>query len=284
MGMIGQPLRDLRELKGLRVEDVSVATNINIKYINAIENEDFDKFPAKVYSIAFLRNYATFLGADADKLIENLKQQYDEMGKSGEKKQQKADNKINATLIRVLIYLMVFLVILAGVYFYIQKPGMLSFLPIGKKTNIAQTSAEQQIAPQIVGAGSDTVEEKPESAEPKQPVVNTVKAEVKKDTATPSDTSARPVVDAKPEGKTEEKKGLLVEFEAVEEVWVSAATDDSEPTQRTFLKGEKVSINAKNMVKLEVGNVDNISVKVNGKTEKIKGNSKKVGVRTFTVK
>lgn len=66
-------LRDIliksREDKGLTVAQVAYETNISTKYINALENEDFDVFPAEAYLLGFLRNYAEFLGLDYEPII-----------------------------------------------------------------------------------------------------------------------------------------------------------------------------------------------------------------------
>ncbi|HBX22494.1 MAG TPA: helix-turn-helix domain-containing protein [Desulfotomaculum sp.] len=66
---IGEKLRNAREENGITLTEVENETKIRRKYIVALENEDFDVLPGKVYVKGFLRNYARFLGVDGDALI-----------------------------------------------------------------------------------------------------------------------------------------------------------------------------------------------------------------------
>lgn len=70
---IGETLRNAREAKRLTLKDVSNDTNIVVKYLEALENEDFDKFPSETYLLGFLRSYAEYLKVDADELIQAYK-------------------------------------------------------------------------------------------------------------------------------------------------------------------------------------------------------------------
>jgi len=66
---IGEKLRNAREENGITLAEVENETKIRRKYIIALENEDFDVLPGKVYVKGFLRNYARFLGVDGDDLV-----------------------------------------------------------------------------------------------------------------------------------------------------------------------------------------------------------------------
>jgi len=70
---IGETLRNAREAKRLTLKDVSKDTNIVVKYLEALENEEFDKFPSETYLLGFLRSYAEYLRLDADELIQAYK-------------------------------------------------------------------------------------------------------------------------------------------------------------------------------------------------------------------
>lgn len=66
---VGEVLRRTREEKGISLADVEEETKIRRKYIVALENDDFDVLPGKVYVKGFLRNYARFLGLDGEELV-----------------------------------------------------------------------------------------------------------------------------------------------------------------------------------------------------------------------
>ncbi|MDA3957619.1 helix-turn-helix domain-containing protein [Oceanispirochaeta sp.] len=73
MKSIGDTLREARETKGVTVKQVSQDTNISREYLSALEDEQFDAFPAETYLLGFLRNYSEYLGLDTDKTVAQYK-------------------------------------------------------------------------------------------------------------------------------------------------------------------------------------------------------------------
>jgi cytoskeleton protein RodZ len=69
MNALGDYFREQREEQGYSVEEVARRTNIGSRYIRAIEDEDFEQFPADVYAKGFIRTYARFLDLDAEALV-----------------------------------------------------------------------------------------------------------------------------------------------------------------------------------------------------------------------
>lgn len=69
MDSLGKKLRDTRESKGYDYSHVGRETNIAIRYIEALENEDFSQFPGEPYVLGFLRNYGEYLGLDVEELL-----------------------------------------------------------------------------------------------------------------------------------------------------------------------------------------------------------------------
>jgi cytoskeletal protein RodZ len=63
---IGSSLRQARSRAGLALTEVEAATMIPARYLDALENEQFERLPAGPYRRSFLREYAEFLGLDAD--------------------------------------------------------------------------------------------------------------------------------------------------------------------------------------------------------------------------
>lgn len=73
MKSLGDTLKTVREERGISMDQVVHETNISRNYLEALENEDFEEFPAEAYLIGFLRNYSDFLGLDADKIVGQFK-------------------------------------------------------------------------------------------------------------------------------------------------------------------------------------------------------------------
>ncbi len=69
MESLGEKLRARREEKGLDIEAVADATKIAEKFIEALENENYDIFDGEVYLIGFIRNYSEFLELNSDEMV-----------------------------------------------------------------------------------------------------------------------------------------------------------------------------------------------------------------------
>jgi len=59
---IGEQLRTIRESKHQSLEQAAQATHIRLKYLQALENDDYLSLPSDVQGKGFLRLYADFLG------------------------------------------------------------------------------------------------------------------------------------------------------------------------------------------------------------------------------
>jgi cytoskeletal protein RodZ len=61
---LGEKLRKLRSDRRITLTEASRITKIQVKYIELLEEGDYNKLPADVYVRGFLRSYAEFLGVD----------------------------------------------------------------------------------------------------------------------------------------------------------------------------------------------------------------------------
>ena len=69
MESIGEKLKSVRESRKISIKEVAADTNISSIYIEALEDEDFDKFPGETYVIGFLKSYSEYLKLDAEEII-----------------------------------------------------------------------------------------------------------------------------------------------------------------------------------------------------------------------
>ncbi len=69
----GYELRQARTARGLSLEEVSGAIRIKPEYLAAIEEADTLALPPRTYAVCFARNYANYLGLDADHIAEGVK-------------------------------------------------------------------------------------------------------------------------------------------------------------------------------------------------------------------
>lgn len=66
---LGDRLRELREERGATVEDVVAATEVPVKYLEAIETGRYADFPGEVYLESYLKRYAKFLELNEETIL-----------------------------------------------------------------------------------------------------------------------------------------------------------------------------------------------------------------------
>jgi cytoskeleton protein RodZ len=69
MAAFGENLRREREMRGVTLEEISAATKISVRFLQAIEHEDFDRLPGGVFTRSFIRTYARYLGLDEERVM-----------------------------------------------------------------------------------------------------------------------------------------------------------------------------------------------------------------------
>jgi cytoskeletal protein RodZ len=69
MESLGEKLKTARTEKGLNFDQICRETNISLRYLEALEAENFGVFPGEPYVIGFLKNYGAYLELDVQKLI-----------------------------------------------------------------------------------------------------------------------------------------------------------------------------------------------------------------------
>lgn len=75
MSQLGERLRAAREAQGISVAQAAADTRILPRYIVALEDGDYQHLPGDVYARGFIRNYAGYLGAPIEELIEIYRQE-----------------------------------------------------------------------------------------------------------------------------------------------------------------------------------------------------------------
>jgi hypothetical protein len=71
---IGEVLKRTRTRRKIDIRSVEQQTKIRIKYLRALENEEWDVLPGPAYAKGFLRTYAQLLGLDGDALVDEYRQ------------------------------------------------------------------------------------------------------------------------------------------------------------------------------------------------------------------
>jgi cytoskeletal protein RodZ len=79
--MVNTPLdrwrvADIRQTKGISLEQISSLTKLRVSTLQAIENGDFDALPGGIYNISYIRQYARAIDADESLLIQLYRLQH----------------------------------------------------------------------------------------------------------------------------------------------------------------------------------------------------------------
>ena len=83
-GGVGTILREARSRRKLELSEVEAATRIRFRYLRAIEDEEWDVLPGGFYTRGFIRTYASFLGLDADRLVDDYRESVEPWHRSAE--------------------------------------------------------------------------------------------------------------------------------------------------------------------------------------------------------
>jgi len=68
-GTFGERLKRERELREVTLEEITSATRIGPRFLEALENEDWEKLPGGVFNRGFVRSIARYLGLDEEAFL-----------------------------------------------------------------------------------------------------------------------------------------------------------------------------------------------------------------------
>ena len=69
MSTLGNRLRELREAKGVSLDDIARSTRVGRRHLEALESDDWGELPAPVFVKGFIRAYCAFLDASPDEVL-----------------------------------------------------------------------------------------------------------------------------------------------------------------------------------------------------------------------
>ncbi|MFQ5766596.1 MAG: helix-turn-helix domain-containing protein [Acidobacteriota bacterium] len=58
-----------RKLREISLREISLGTKISIRYLEALERNDFASLPGGAFNKGFLRAYAAFIGLDPEEMV-----------------------------------------------------------------------------------------------------------------------------------------------------------------------------------------------------------------------
>jgi len=152
---LGERLKKLRSDRRISLVEVSRNTRVQMKYLESLENSDFDNLPADVYTKGFLKNYADFLGVN-DKALIRIFEKEKEIKKNLKKGKEKKDEKIKPLKIssftftpRKMIITAAIVAVAVIIFFIYKEVGTFNSAPrlvIISPENNSETSEKVAVA------------------------------------------------------------------------------------------------------------------------------------------
>lgn len=294
MESIGEFFKQVRETKGLTIEEVASKTRIRTDFVKALEDGNFAKLPDQVFARGFVRSYARSLGLDEDDAIHRFVQSagayYDKQNErerlkvrqAEEERKRQANRKAVAVAIGIAILTLIFLLSREQSSLLVRRSS--SDLPTPASKRTAPPTSESQDAPP-----SQKAEAVPPTPKAKSSESPSVSAKVNVgSTVGPVDGPAStapapsslgsdgPLGGISLEGAGATDGQLALDLEATELSWVVVQIDGGSPQEALLRPGEKARWKGQDQFILTLGNAGGVKAELNGKPQKPFGPSGKV--------
>jgi cytoskeleton protein RodZ len=273
MTSIGETLRQERERRNLALDQVSRELKISVRFLEAIEQENFERLPAGVFAKSFARQYARLLGLDEDEVGNEVQRALGSptgvptfgAGAPEESKLppmqefhvpkleawQRVQDRRSFSWSSPLPALMLVVVAMLGcslIYGWWQRsrhPATTAYASAPRSQPAAAEPARTEPTPQPVVAPP--------------PVANAVPTPVEQ-LAPPAAPAQTPMVKEAGAGGP-----VKVEVTAAEPVWILARADGKYSFSGTLEANETRTVEAANNVLLRLGNAGGVTITLNGK-------------------
>ena len=300
MESVGEFFRQVRETKGLTVDEVSSKTRIRSDFVKALEEGNFSKLPDQVFARGFVRSYARSLGLDEEDAIQRFTksagafyEKQDErerlkVRQVEEERKRQANRKAVSVAIGIAVLTLIFL--LSREQSPVLRIGDSEQAPTAKR-NVETVKDEPAVA---VQADAEPVAETPKQNETSvSPPPATSAGETRHPYPTPP-----PIVASRQEpqtvsvsspgsdgplggislegGRAVEDGQLVLDLEATELSWVVVQIDNGSPQESLLRPGEKSQWKGQDQFVLTLGNAGGVKAELNGKPQKPFGPSGKV--------
>jgi len=148
---IGEKLKDARLEKGYTLEEVSRLTKIQIRHLNAIEENNFSLIPGNFYARVFIKEYANVVGVDFKALLDEHHHEiptvdqdvdYTQLSRSTRKSTSSKSSPFATILPTIIVFVLLF-----GVIFFIWRTLQ---DPNGKSPDVGeQVQTDQSIGDEV---------------------------------------------------------------------------------------------------------------------------------------
>ena len=118
----GEQLRLAREARGITLRHISDQTRISIRYLEAIEMDDYKRLPGGIFNRSFIKAYAKQIGFDEKEALEGYLRTAREQGEADEvattpyKSHVYTDGGSRSPLVTLLLTILILAIVSLGAY------------------------------------------------------------------------------------------------------------------------------------------------------------------------
>ena len=256
---VGEFFRQVRETKGLTLDEVAIKTRIHLDYLKALEESNFAKLPDQVFAKGFVRSYARSLGLDEEDAMRRFTTSasafYNKHEERERLRQQQVEDERKRQANRKAVFAAVGVAVLGLILLFTREQGSVSVMrpaEPAKSGRGAKTGAQTTAPAETGGKGAASVPSAPAASG------KSVSA------PTPSTTSD-PLAGLPLDGGAAAEGEMVLALEASELSWVVVQTDDASPHEALMRPGDRLMWKANEKFALTVGNAGGIRGELNGK-------------------
>jgi cytoskeletal protein RodZ len=298
MESVGEFFKQVRETKGLTVDEVASKTRIRTDFVKALEDGNFAKLPDQVFAKGFVRSYARSLGLDEEDAIHRFIQSagsfYEKQDERERLKVRQIEEDRKRQSNRKAVTIAISIAVLTLIFLLSREQS--SVFRRGAAEQGSTTKRTTQSAKEIP---SSTAREPERTAEvPKLTEMPAGAPKTTIDTLPRQEpvTSASAVSRSEPETVLTASPGsdgplagialnatetvgdgqLALDLEATELSWVVVQIDNGSPQESLLRPGEKAHWKGQDQFILTLGNAGGVKAELNGKPQKPFGPSGKV--------
>jgi cytoskeletal protein RodZ len=279
----GSYLKNERKLRGVSLEEISATTKINIRFLQALENNQLDELPGEVFVKGYIRSYAKTIGSDEDEMLNAYDDTVEKLSSTnGENKNSQADNK-PSTAKKFIIGSVLAILLIAGVGWganiLIHKFSGSSkkSIPVVSKPDPKEI---EKLPVKELSASATVIEDESTSLKEVDELSNksTTTGESENSTEKPSHTQSGeplPPVENPPESENKDSGSasvvgndlpLKLTIKVKDNVWFNMTVDESRVEDFILPKGTAKTFYGKDNFRMTIGDRNLVELNLNDQT------------------
>ena len=277
MTSVGETLRRERLRRNLELEQIAHELRISRRFLEAIEEERFDRLPGPVFAKSFVRQYARVLGLDEQELAAQVQRATDAAAPETparpepkevlegihvprmEQWQDVGEHRFHwGSTLPALAGVVVVMLVCSAVYGWWQRQRTAAATQVATRPPAVAVNPPQVSQTAVPGSS--------EKAPPETAQVPAPKAEPHPESpAAGGEAAGTQAESLTPRATAGQQNSVKVQLTADEPVWVLARADGKYLFSGTLDEKETRTVEADNSVLLRFGNAGGVNVSLNGK-------------------